>query len=111
MTDDGIYAMNVIDGGSFDFARAEIGTLMQVFSNVQVIVPSDGLPDRRGVNLVLVASQSSLPTLQIDPDDGIALSAAVVVDGRVTTGSETAQFWDGAESLRDDFAPVDQLQD
>ena len=112
MTTDGIYAMNVIDGGTFDLARAEVATLIQVFANVQVIIPPDGLPERGVANLVLIASQTELPAFTIDADDGIALSPAVWVDAaRVATDSETAQFWDGAESLRDDFAPVDQLQE
>jgi len=111
MTTDGIYAMNVIDGGSYDFARAEVATLMQVFPHVQVVIPPDGLQARGVANLVLIASQSPLPAFPIEAEDGTALSPATSIDGRVATDSETAQFWDGAESLRDDFAPVDQLQE
>ena len=110
LTADGIYTMNIIDGGSFDFARAEIGTLLQLFENVQVIVPADGLPQRGVTNIVLVASHAELPDFAIDADDGVALTPAIAVHGRVITGSETEQFWGGAESLRDDYAPVDQLQ-
>ncbi len=109
---DGIYVMNVIDGGGFDFARAEVGTLMAVFGNVQVIIPPDGLPEQGVANLVLIASPSALPPFEIAADDGIALTPSVVVDaGRVSTESETVQFWDGAAGLRDDYAPVDQLQE
>ena len=112
LTSEGIYMMNVIDGGSFDFARAEVGTLIKVFTNVQVIIPPGGLPDRGVANAVLIASQSELPPFVIDADDGILLSPAVRVEaGRVSLDSETVQFWDGADSLRDDFAPVDQLQE
>lgn len=111
MTADGIYAMNVIDGGDFAFAQAEVATLLRVFSHVQVIIPPEGLPERGVANLVLIASSSELPAFTIDTDDGIVLSPAAAVDGQVATGSGTADFWDGAESLRDDFAPVDQLQE
>ena len=112
LTADGIYVMNVIDGGSFDFARAEVGTLMQVFTNVQVIIPPGGLPERGVANAVLIASQSELPAFEIDAADGILLSpSARVGEDRISDDSETAQFWGGAESLRDDFAPVDQLQE
>jgi len=112
LTADGIYVMNVIDGGSFDFARAEVGTLMQVFTNVQVIIPPGGLPERGVANAVLIASQSELPAFEIHAADGILLSpSARVGEDRISDDSETAQFWGGAESLRDDFAPVDQLQE
>jgi len=112
MAADGIYAMNVIDGGSFDFARAEVATLMQVFSDVQVIIPPDGLPAVGVANIVLIASQTKLPPFAIAATDGVALGASGRVDGdRQADGSETQQFRDGAEALRDDFAPVDQLQE
>ena len=111
LSTDGIYVMNVIDGGSFDFARAEVGTLMKIFTNVQVITPPGGLPERGVANAVLIASQSELPPFAIDAADGTLLSPAVLVEaGPISADSETEQFWDGAESLRDDFAPVDQLQ-
>jgi SAM-dependent methyltransferase len=112
LTTDGIYVMNVIDGGSFDFARAEVGTLMKIFRNVQVIIPPGGLPERGVANAVLIASQSELPPFVIDAADGTLLSPAVLLEtGPISVDSETVQFWDGAESLRDDFAPVDQLQE
>jgi len=104
--------MNVIDGGSFDFARAEVATLMQVFSDVQVIIPPDGLPAVGVANIVLIASQTELPPFAIAATDGVSLGASGRVDGdRQADDSETQQFRDGAEALRDDFAPVDQLQE
>lgn len=112
LSPDGLYVMNVIDGGSFDFARAEVGTLMSVFGTVQVIIPPEGLPERGVANVVLIASQSELPRFVIDADDGIALTPSALIDaGRVSNESETVQFWDGAAGLRDDYAPVDQLQE
>jgi len=98
LANDGIYAMNVIDGGDFDFARAELATLRQVFPYVQVILPADGLPERGVTNLLLVASPASLPDLEIAPEDGTLLGVV-----------ETKNFVGDAKPLRDDFAPVDQL--
>ena len=111
MTNDGVYVMNIIDGGSFDFARAEVATLMQIFDNVQVVIPPDGLPAQGFSNVMLVASRSELPDLGIASEDGQALSPAIRGKGsRTFTDSETVAFWDGADWLRDDCAPVDQLQ-
>jgi len=92
----GIYAMNVIDGGDLDFARSEVATLLEVFDNVQVIEPAENAQALS--NYVLVASQTDLPPLVIDRADGRTLPPAMV-----------EQFVDGASVLTDDFAPVDQL--
>ena len=94
----GIYAMNVIDGGDNGYARAQAATLAQQFEHLQVIVPADGVGDRR-VNQILVASDRPLPQLRIDAVDGAVLD----------TGREVSDFIDGAAPLRDDHAPVDQL--
>lgn len=99
LASDGVYIMNVIDGGEFAFARAELATLAQVFAHVQAVIPPEGLPERGVANLMLVASQAPLPSLEVDADDGIVL-----------TPRETVEFIDGASPLRDDYAPVDQLQ-
>lgn len=95
---DGLYMMNVIDGGDSRFARAELATLREIFPHVVAIMPAGGIPSTATVNQLLVASQSPFPTLVIDPGDGVLLR-----------GDELDAFIDGAGSLRDDFAPVDQL--
>ena len=96
---DGVYVMNLIDGGSFDFARAEAATLIEVFEHLRVIIPGDGLPERGKTNIVLVASQVELPELQIAAEDGQVLDA-----------NESIEFVGDADTLTDDFAPVDNLQ-
>jgi MFS family permease len=95
---DGIYIMNVIDGGDSNYARAQLATLTEHFTNVQVIIPPGGVPSNRAANQILIASNTVLPTLDVDSADGQLLSQ-----------SATADFIDGAQVLRDDFAPVDQL--
>ena len=95
---DGIYIMNVIDGGDSGYARAQLATLAEHFEYVAVILPEDGVPANRAVNQILIASHDPLPTLDVDRADGFFADPAATVD-----------FVDGAQVLRDDFAPVDQL--
>ncbi|MEM7337607.1 MAG: fused MFS/spermidine synthase [Actinomycetota bacterium] len=100
LTDDGLYIMNLIDGGDVAFARAEMATLAEHFDHLQVIVPPGGVnADGAARNFVLVASDTALPPPAVADDDGILLDAA-----------ETEAFFADAEVLRDDFAPVDQLR-
>jgi spermidine synthase len=95
---DGIYVMNVLDGGDSGFARAEMATLADRFAHVAVIVPADGVPRTRAVNQVLLASQAPLPDLDIDP-----------ADGQLLTGDDALAYLGDAMVLTDDFAPVDRL--
>ena len=83
---DGIYAVNVIDHGDLDLARAEAATLRREFAHVGVISEDD-----LSGNFVLVASDRALPS-------------------RVTLGeAETERFAGDADPLTDDHAPADQL--
>ena len=97
LRDDGIYVLNVIDGGDSAFARAELATLAAVFDHVEVILP-DGEPPALARNQVIVASASPIPTLEIDPDDGVLRGETFVRD-----------YVGDARVLTDDHAPVDQL--
>jgi MFS family permease len=94
----GVYAMNVIDGGPNRFAEAQTATLAAVFDHVAVIAPPGGPPTGAPRNQVLVASDRPLVDLAVDP-----------ADGELLTGAEVTEFVDGAEPLRDDYAPVDTL--
>lgn len=97
LRDDGIYVLNVIDGGDSAFARAELATLAAVFDHVQVILPS-GEPPRAARNQIIVASDDPIPAIEIDPDDGVLRDEDFVVG-----------YTGGADVLTDDHAPVDQL--
>jgi MFS family permease len=94
----GIYVMNVIDGGSSAFARAELATLTDRFDHVAAILPPGAIPEHSPVNQVLVASQAVLPYLAIPP-----------ADGRIIDGHELVRYIGNARRLTDDYAPVDQL--
>ena len=97
LRDDGIYVLNVIDGGDSAFARAELATLAQVFDHVQLILP-DGEPPDTPRNQIIIASDRPIPPVDVDPADGVLKDEAFVRD-----------YVDGAAVLTDDHAPVDQL--
>lgn len=92
---DGVYVLNLIDGDRNRFVEAEMATLAEHFDNRTVVVPPDW-PTTRPVNQLLVASDGPLPSLDVDPEDG------VLVD-------DVEGFTGDARPLRDDFAPVEQL--
>lgn len=98
LDDGGLYAMNVIDGNQNRFARAQLGTLGEVFPELGVVEPSDGV-GRVPVNQILLAAQSPIPILMIGNGDGRQLSRSEV----------TAFIGDSDVILTDDFAPADQL--
>jgi spermidine synthase len=95
---DGVYMMNVIDGGRSRFARAELATLARQFDHVGVVLPPGGVSQELPQNQVLVASDVPLPRMDLDE-----------ADGRLVTGAELQRYIDGAPRLTDDHAPVDQL--
>jgi spermidine synthase len=96
LTPDGIYVMNVLDGGDSRFARAELATLRQHFEHLAAILPADGIPNRE-INQILLASHQPLPALALASADGRALAGDI------------DEYINGQAPLRDDFAPVDQL--
>ena len=96
----GTYAMNVIDGGSNGYARAQLATLGEEFDHLGVIVPGDEVEPRRRFNLILIASDVPLPEIVVDPGDGEFVGEPAVID-----------FIGDAQVLTDDFAPVDQLSE
>lgn len=105
LTDDGVYAINLIDYGNLGFARAEAATLRAVFDHVAVIAPPERIARRQGGNFVMVGSDRPLPVqaiqaraVQRNDDDTIVADPASL-----------DRFIDGAAVLTDDFAPVDQL--
>jgi spermidine synthase len=95
---DGLYAMNVIDHPPLDLASAETATLLDAFSNVRLISYPGPTGELLGGNLVFLASDRSLLRTGSDAKGGITYDETAA-----------AQLADGAEVLRDDFAPADQL--
>ena len=101
---EGVYAQNVIDYPPLGFVRAEVATLDAVFEHVAVIAPLRYLTGESGGNFILVGSDTPLPwgDLQARLSER-GLSEVVWV------GEQAREFAGGAQVLRDDFAPVDQL--
>ena len=94
---DGLFAMNLIDGNESRFARSQLATINEVFEELSIVLPTEGIPDIR-VNQILLASHIDTPTLSIAVEDGEQFSGQAVTD-----------FIGDAMVLTDNFAPVDQL--
>jgi spermidine synthase len=97
---DGLYALNIIDRRPLALLRAETATLLKVFGNLRMVTPAgeDGRP--AGGNAILFASNGPLP-----PRRGAPVAEASVFDR-----AALVRLASGARSLRDDYAPVDQLE-
>jgi MFS family permease len=95
----GVYMLNMIDLRPLALLRAEAATLLRSFADVRMITEaaSDGGP--AGGNEVLLASNGPLP-----PPKPAAFGAATYQTSTVE------QLAAGATVLRDDYAPVDQLE-
>jgi spermidine synthase len=95
----GIYALNVIDFHKHELLRAEIATMLPLFRDVRMVaVPDEGGLPGAG-NAVLIAADRLLP-------DGVGSDA----DGAITYDrAALVRYAAGAEQLRDDYAPADQL--
>jgi len=96
LRDDGIYAVNLIDGPRARFAAATLTTLAEHFDYVGVIEPSGVRESTARFNRIVVASDAPLPEFDIDPDDGLFVPG---------------DPWRDGQRLTDNFAPVDQLID
>ena len=104
LTEDGTYAVNLIDRGPLAFARAEVRTLAEMFDHVALAAEQDTLSRSGGGNLVAIASNA--------PIDAAAIAAQLAergTDWAVITGPELVSWVGDAEVLTDDYAPVDQL--
>jgi spermidine synthase len=96
---DGLYALNVIDYPPLDLLRAEAATLLEAFADVRLVAHPDWHRRPAGGNAVLLASDRPLPR-----------GAGSDAEGAITlTRRQVVRFAAGAESLRDDYAPADQL--
>jgi SAM-dependent methyltransferase len=101
----GLYILNVIDYPPPAFARAELATLRDVFGHVAVMGPPTLATRRSGGNVILLASDQPLPVDAIVAADEIRGGTNVLV----SEPADVVDWIDGAQALRDDFAPVDQL--
>lgn len=106
LSPEGIYVMNLIDYGSYDLARAEVQTFLEVFADVAVIAAPAVFSETPGVarNIVLVGG-ARLPELS-----SLSANVAESASGSAVVGRDAARsFAGGRDALTDAFAPVDQL--
>lgn len=104
LTDDGIYAANIIDYRPQLFVRAELATLRTVLPYVALLADAQALGGRGGGNHVLIASRVPLPVETIRHE-----LQARVPDWDVLDPEATAAFVGTVRPLTDARAPVDQL--
>jgi spermidine synthase len=95
----GLYAVNVIDHPPLGLLRAEAATLMRAFGHVALVARRTAAGAPAGGNVVLLASDAPLPRAARSTARGAR------TDGR----AEVARLAAGADPLRDDDAPADQL--
>jgi len=95
----GLYAINLIDYQPLNLVKAEAATLRDVFSDVRLVTYPGAGGEPYGSNLVLLASNRPLPK-----KTGSNAKGATTYDEE-----EVESLVAGAEVLRDDFAPADQL--
>lgn len=104
LTEEGVYAVNLIDNPPLGFVRAELATLRAVFEHVVLLARVPILTGEDGGNVIAVASQQPLDTEAI---------AAAMIDHdlawRVASGTDLDELVGDADVLTDDHAPVDQL--
>ncbi len=97
---DGLYALNVIDEGPLDFARAEAATLLDTFSHVVFVTYPKENGEPFGSNVVMLASDRPIASPRGTRPEGGFIYRQPVVEALAG----------GADLLRDDYAPVDQLR-
>lgn len=95
----GLYAINVIDFRPLELASASAATLREVFSSVRLVSREALSGGLYGSNLVFLASDRPLPYAA-----GSNAKRGIIYDEKAV-----ASLAAGAEVLRDDFAPADQL--
>jgi spermidine synthase len=92
----GVFGANVADGAPLAHVRAQVATVLAVFSHACLIADAAVLRGRRFGNLVLAASADPLPV-----DALTRLVAADPMPGRVLHGDELTRFAAGAKPVTD----------
>jgi Methyltransferase domain len=97
---DGLYVINLIDGGELALVRAEAATLRDAFADVALVArPEPAGSEPGGGNLLLIASERPLPAAVAPASRGAHTYDRAALERIVA----------GADKLTDDDAPADQL--
>jgi spermidine synthase len=100
----GIYMQNILDFRPLELARAEAATLLDTFADVRFVTFREAGGPLYGGSMVLFASDRPMRKLTApDVQERVAFEPVSYKEPKV------ASFAGGAEALRDDFAPADQL--
>jgi spermidine synthase len=108
---DGVFAMNLADGGGLAYSRAQVATLRTVFADVYVIAEPQVLRGRRFGNVILAAT--CLPG-RLEAEELAAAARRDPFPARVLRGAEVVSFAAGARPVgdaeaHDSPAPPDKL--
>ncbi|HYJ21916.1 MAG TPA: fused MFS/spermidine synthase [Solirubrobacterales bacterium] len=95
----GLYTLNMIDYKPLSLLKAEMATLLEAFADVRLVSFPDPEGRPAGGSAVLLASDRPLPAGAGSNAEGALTYEQGVVE----------EIAAGAEPLRDDYAPVDQL--
>jgi spermidine synthase len=103
---EGVYMVNLIDGGRREFLRASIYTLRQTFQNVYVVPAHTAWRDSPRMTYVLIAADTALDlsTIQL-PGDGGSQVNHVLGDDEVRSLLAQGR----TVLLTDRYAPVEQM--
>ncbi|MEO3782692.1 fused MFS/spermidine synthase [Actinocorallia sp. B10E7] len=93
---DGVYLVNVADGGGLGFARRLAATIAEVFPHLLLLGEPGVLRGRRFGNLVLAASRAPLPVAELT-----RVSAGKPLPARCMDTAELARFTAGHRPIRD----------
>jgi hypothetical protein len=96
----GLYALNLIDIGPLEFLKAELASMFETFPHVELIGYAKKNGEPLGGNMVVLGSDRPIPKLIWPPREGAFVYKQPAVES----------IAGGAEALRDDYAPVDQLR-
>jgi spermidine synthase len=97
----GVYAVNVADGPPLEKVRATVATVRSVFGETCMIAEAGVLRGRRLGNLVIAASDSRLPCVELR-----RAAAADPFPARVLDSAELIQFASGAPVITDATGPT-----
>lgn len=96
LRDDGVYLVNVADGGRLAFARRLAATVQEVFPHALLMAEPGILRGRRYGNLVLAASREPLPVAALT-----RISAGKPIPARCLDTAELSRFTSGHAPIRD----------
>lgn len=109
LTDDGVYMVNLVDGGEARFVRAYVNTLQQTFEHVYLVPTLSNWEDSIRSTFVVTASDRPLNLDQLSRYR--PLDEPAIFGRNLLSPAELEQFLNESERelLTDRYAPVEQM--